>query len=283
MVLASLKGDAEERLAEPIRKAVITVPANFNSLERQATKHAGEIAGLEVLRVINEPTAAALAYGHMNRLSPVVVVFDLGGGTFDISVVLSEGQVYEVLFSLGDNRLGGDDFNIRILSFLLDHLKRQHELDLSNDRESLRLLRRQAILAKHALTTEESTRVFVPEIGVAGGRRVDLDVTLDRDGLREIVKPLLSRLQNYARRVALELSQPTTRTGMGTSSASGWSNATSSSSAARRASWRSSRRSRRNSPAVCTARSIPTRSWHWARRSRPASSSMIRASAGSSW
>jgi molecular chaperone DnaK len=208
IVLASLKADAEAHLGTGVSSAVITVPANFNSLERQATKHAGEIAGLEVLRVVNEPTAAALAYGLMNRLSRVVVVFDLGGGTFDISVVLSEGEVYEVLFSLGDNRLGGDDFNVRILSFLLDALKREHQLDLSADRDALRLLRREAIAAKHALTDAESTRVYVPEIGVANGRRVDLDVTLDRDALRTIVKPLLTRIQNYARRVSQELAQP---------------------------------------------------------------------------
>ena len=208
IVLASLKADAEAHLDGEVRKAVITVPANFNSLERQATKHAGEIAGLDVFRVLNEPTAAALAYGRMNRLSRVVVVFDLGGGTFDISVVLSEGDVYEVLFSLGDNRLGGDDINIRILSFLLDHLKRHHKLDLSNDRDALRLLRREAIQAKHALTTEETARVHVPEIGIAGGRRVDLEVTLDRDGLREVIKPLLARVEAYARRVAQELALP---------------------------------------------------------------------------
>ena len=207
MILSSLKADAEAALLQSISQAVITVPANFNSTERQATKSAGEIAGLEVIRVLNEPTAAALAYGQVNALSQVVVVFDLGGGTFDISVVLCEGNVYEVLFSCGDNRLGGDDFNMRILSHLVDEARRKYGLDLSQDKEALRTLRREAIAAKHALSTQESTRISVPDIGVSGGQRVSLDVALDRPLFKTLVDPLLVRLRGFAQRVAAELSQ----------------------------------------------------------------------------
>ncbi|HLX62796.1 MAG TPA: Hsp70 family protein [Planctomycetota bacterium] len=207
IILSSLKTDAGAALNQNITQAVITVPANFNSTERQATKSAGEIAGLDVIRVFNEPTAAALAYGQMNRLSRVVVVFDLGGGTFDISVVLCEDNVYEVLFSCGDNRLGGDDFNMRIIAHLVEQAQRAHGLDLSQDKDALRTLRREAILAKHSLSMQEAVRVVVPEIGVSGGQRVSLDIPLDRPLLKTLVDPLLLRLRGFAQRVVAELSQ----------------------------------------------------------------------------
>jgi len=165
MILGCLKRDAEAHLGKQVEGAVITVPANFNSAERQATKTAGEIAGLEVSRVLNEPTAAALAYGHLKKLSRAVVVFDLGGGTFDISVVLSEGELYEVLYSLGDNRLGGDDFNMRILAHMVEVVKEKHDLDLLHNKASLRRLRNEAVRAKHDLTSHESTRIYLPNVG----------------------------------------------------------------------------------------------------------------------
>jgi molecular chaperone DnaK len=208
MILASLRTDAEQYLGRPATKAVITVPANFNSLERQATKSAGEIAGLDVLRVVNEPTAAALAYGVMNKLSRVVVVFDLGGGTFDISVVLGDENMYEVLYSLGDNRLGGDDLNMQILAFVTEQTKKQFHLDLSQNKDVLRLLRREVILAKHRLTDQEETRIVLREAGVSGGKRIDVDVALDRSKLGELVEPSLKRIRSYATRVVEELRDP---------------------------------------------------------------------------
>ncbi|BBM86314.1 Hsp70 family protein [Candidatus Uabimicrobium amorphum] len=208
MILRTLKKDAEEFLGEEVTQAVVTVPANFNSTERQATKIAGEIAGLEVLRVVNEPTAAALAYGHLNQLSQIVLVFDLGGGTFDISVVFAEGNMYDVLFSLGDNRLGGDDFNMHFLGYLVDHLKKEHGLDVSGDKNLLRKVRQEAVKAKHNLTKRETARIYIPEIGTSGGKRVDLDLTINREKFKEIVQPLLERIKQYAHKVVEELKQP---------------------------------------------------------------------------
>lgn len=208
LILRSLKTDAERFLARPARKAVITVPANFNASERQATKSAGEIAGLEVLRVLNEPTAAALAYGHMNKLSRVVVVFDLGGGTFDISVVLGEDNMFEVLYSLGDNRLGGDDLNMQILAHLAAEQNANLHVDVSQDKDLLRVLRRKVVQAKHTLSDQEEARIFEPNIGVSGGRRVDLDCKLDRATLKRAIEPSLRKIKQYAKRVVDELSSP---------------------------------------------------------------------------
>jgi molecular chaperone DnaK len=208
MILSSLKADAEQHLGRSVQKAVITVPANFNSAERQATKSAGEIAGLEVLRVVNEPTAAALAYGYMSKLSRVVVVFDLGGGTFDISVVLGDDNVYEVLYSLGDNRLGGDDLNMQMLAHVTEQVKQSHRLDLSQNTDVLRLLRQEVIRAKHTLTDAEEARILLAEVGIAGGKRVDVDVPLTRQKLAEIVEPSLKRIRTYAAKVVKEFSDP---------------------------------------------------------------------------
>src|SRR5256885_5307910 len=148
MILGKLKSDAEAFLGDKVTQAVITVPAYFDDSQRQATKDAGQIAGLEVLRIINEPTAAALAYGLDKKKDEVVAVYDLGGGTFDISILqLGEG-VFEVKATNGDTHLGGDDFDARIIDWLIDEFKKDQGIDLRNDRQALQRLKEAAEKAK---------------------------------------------------------------------------------------------------------------------------------------
>nr|MCR5584573.1 Hsp70 family protein [Lachnospiraceae bacterium] len=141
MILQKLKGDAEAYLGEPVKEAVITVPAYFNDAQRQATKDAGKIAGLDVKRIINEPTAAALAYGLDNEREQKIMVYDLGGGTFDVSVIDIGDGVIEVLATAGNNRLGGDDFDDRVMRFLIDEFKRTEGVDLSADKMAVQRLK----------------------------------------------------------------------------------------------------------------------------------------------
>src|SRR5690606_3764642 len=147
-ILQKLKRDAEAYLGEPVTKAVITVPAYFTDAQRQATKDAGKIAGLEVLRIINEPTAAALAYGLDKEGDQTILVFDLGGGTFDVSLLEIGDGVFEVKATSGNNRLGGDDFDDRIVKWMVAEFKKEHGIDLTNDRTAMQRLKEAAEKAK---------------------------------------------------------------------------------------------------------------------------------------
>src|SRR5690606_18266311 len=164
MILGKLKSDAEAYLGEPVTKAVITVPAYFNDSQRQATKDAGKIAGLEVLRIINEPTAAALAYGLDKKHSETILVFDLGGGTFDVSILEVGDGVIEVKATSGDTHLGGDDWDQVIVDWIADEYKRENGIDLRNDRQALQRLREAAEKAKIELSNTVQTEINLPFI-----------------------------------------------------------------------------------------------------------------------
>ncbi|HBE14010.1 MAG TPA: molecular chaperone DnaK, partial [Clostridiales bacterium] len=159
MVLQKLKSDAENYLGSPVTQAVITVPAYFSDSQRQATKDAGKIAGLEVLRIINEPTAAALAYGIDKEKEQKILVFDLGGGTFDVSLMEISDGVFEVLATAGNNRLGGDDFDARIMDWMADQFLREHGIDLRQDKTAHQRLKEAAEKAKIELSGMQSTNI----------------------------------------------------------------------------------------------------------------------------
>merc|ERR1712151_823979 len=161
-VLRKLVADANKYLGETVTQAVITVPAYFNDSQRQATKDAGKIAGLEVLRIINEPTAASLAYGFNNDKNETVLVFDLGGGTFDVSILEVGEGVFEVLSTSGDTHLGGDDFDKRIVDWLADSFVKNEGIDLRNDRQALQRLMESAEKAKIDLSAASSTQISLP-------------------------------------------------------------------------------------------------------------------------
>src|SRR4026209_2383715 len=164
MILRKLKEAAEAHLGEKVTQAVITVPAYFNDSQRQATKDAGRIAGLEVLRIINEPTAAALAYGLEKKQDEEVAVYDLGGGTFDISVLELGQGVFEVISTNGDTHLGGDDFDQRIIDWICDEFKREQGIDLRQDRMARQRLKEAAEKAKVELSTVAQTEINLPFI-----------------------------------------------------------------------------------------------------------------------
>ncbi|MGD2252898.1 MAG: Hsp70 family protein, partial [Anaerolineales bacterium] len=164
MVLAKLKNDAEAYLGEKVTKAVITVPAYFNDSQRQATKDAGKIAGLEVMRIINEPTAAALAYGLDRKQNETILVFDLGGGTFDVSLLEVGEGVVEVKATNGDTHLGGDDWDQRIVTWVADEFKKEQGIDLREDRQALQRLREASEKAKVELSTVAETEINLPFI-----------------------------------------------------------------------------------------------------------------------
>jgi molecular chaperone DnaK len=164
MILQKLKTDAEAYLGEPVTQAVITVPAYFNDSQRQATKDAGRIAGLEVLRIINEPTASALAYGLDKKVDQKIAVYDLGGGTFDISILDVGEGVFQVLSTNGDTFLGGDDFDQRVINWIADEFKREQGIDLRSDRMALQRLKEAAEKAKIELSTVLQTEINLPFI-----------------------------------------------------------------------------------------------------------------------
>ena len=164
MILAKIKADAEAYLGETVTQAVITVPAYFNDAQRNATKDAGKIAGLEVLRIINEPTASSLAYGLDRKSNEVIAVYDLGGGTFDISVLEVGEGVFEVKSTSGDTFLGGDDFDQRIIDFLADEFQKTNGMDLRQDRQALQRLKEAAEKAKIELSSLGTTEVNLPYI-----------------------------------------------------------------------------------------------------------------------
>ena len=193
MILQKLKTDAESHLGDKVTQAVITVPAYFDDNQRQATKDAGQIAGLEVLRIVNEPTAAALAYGLDKKKDEIVAVYDLGGGTFDISILqLGEG-VFEVKATNGDTHLGGDDFDQRVIEWLVEEFKRDQGIDLKNDRQALQRLKEAAEKAKIELSTTMQTEVNLPFITADQSGPKHLVITLTRSKLEQLVGDLVEQ------------------------------------------------------------------------------------------
>ncbi|MCU7557205.1 molecular chaperone DnaK [Macrococcus capreoli] len=200
MILQNLKATAEAYLGEKVSKAVITVPAYFNDAERQATKDAGKIAGLEVERIINEPTAAALAYGlDKTDKEQKVLVFDLGGGTFDVSILELGDGVFEVLSTAGDNRLGGDDFDQVIIDYLVEEFKKENGLDLSNDKMAMQRLKDAAEKAKKDLSGVSSTQISLPFISAGEAGPLHLEVTLSRAKFEDLSRHLVERTMGPTR------------------------------------------------------------------------------------
>ncbi|GAB4539898.1 MAG: molecular chaperone DnaK [Anaerolineales bacterium] len=193
MILAKIKADAEAYLGEPVTQAVITVPAYFNDAQRNATKDAGKIAGLEVLRIINEPTASSLAYGLDKKKNEVIVVYDLGGGTFDVSALEVGEGVFQVRSTSGDTFLGGDDFDLRIMDYLIDTFKKDNGIDLNNDRQALQRLKEASEKAKIELSTMMQTEVNLPYITADASGPKHLATTLTRSKLEQITADLIDR------------------------------------------------------------------------------------------
>lgn len=200
MILQKMKADAEAYLGEKIEKAVITVPAYFTDAQRQATKDAGAIAGLEVLRIINEPTAAALAYGLDKSDAHTVLVFDLGGGTFDVSILELGDGVFEVKATSGNNQLGGDDFDQRIIDWMVENFKKEQGVDLGKDRTAVQRLKEAAEKAKIELSGMVSTNINLPFITAVDGQPVHLDMTLTRAKFEEITADLIEATAGPTRR-----------------------------------------------------------------------------------
>ena len=203
MILQKMKTDAEAYLGETVTQAVITVPAYFNDRQRQATKDAGKIAGLEVLRIINEPTASALAYGLDKKVDQKIAVYDLGGGTFDISILDVGEGVFQVLSTNGDTFLGGDDFDQRIINWICDEFKREQGIDLRSDRMALQRLKEAAEKAKIELSTVMQTEINLPFITADASGPKHLQMTLTRAKLEQLTGDLIERTIEPCRR-ALE-------------------------------------------------------------------------------
>jgi chaperone protein dnaK len=193
MILQKLKTDAESYLGEKVTNAVITVPAYFTDSQRQSTKDAGKIAGLTVDRIINEPTAATLAYGMEKQEDAKILVYDLGGGTFDVSVLEILDGVFEVLATRGDNKLGGDDFDQKIVDYLVDEFKKENGVDLSKDKMALQRLKDSAEKAKKELSTTMTTNINLPFITAVDGQPVHLDKQLTRATFNELTKDLVNK------------------------------------------------------------------------------------------
>ncbi|MBR9937397.1 molecular chaperone DnaK [Oscillospiraceae bacterium Marseille-Q3528] len=193
MILQKLKADAENYLGEKVTEAVITVPAYFNDAQRQATKDAGKIAGLDVKRIINEPTAAALAYGLDNEKEQKIMVYDLGGGTFDVSIIEIGDGVIEVLATNGDTHLGGDDFDNRITQWMIDEFKKTEGVDLSNDKMALQRLKEAAEKAKKELSSATTTNINLPFITATAEGPKHMDLNLTRAKFDELTKDLIDR------------------------------------------------------------------------------------------
>ena len=193
MILQKLKQDAEAYLGEKVTDAVITVPAYFSDSQRQATKDAGKIAGLNVLRIINEPTAAALAYGMDKENNQKILIYDLGGGTFDVSILEIGDGVFEVLATAGNNRLGGDDFDDRLINYIAEEFKKSHGIDLRNDRMAKQRLKEAAEKAKIELSGMASANVNLPFITMDANGPVHLDMNITRAMFNELISDLLDK------------------------------------------------------------------------------------------
>ena len=214
MILQKLKADAESYLGEKVTEAVITVPAYFNDAQRQATKDAGKIAGLDVKRIINEPTAAALAYGLDNEKEQKIMVYDLGGGTFDVSIIEIGDGVIEVLSTAGDNRLGGDDFDQKIVNYIVNDFRANNGVDLSADKMALQRVKEAAEKAKKELSTATTTNINLPFISMNASGPLHLDMNLTRAKFDELTSDLVERTAEPVKRalsdaglVASELGQ----------------------------------------------------------------------------
>jgi molecular chaperone DnaK len=194
MVLAKLKQDAEAFLGEPVTEAVITVPAYFNDSQRQATKDAGKIAGLDVKRIINEPTAAALAYGLDKKEDEIILVFDLGGGTFDVSVLEVSDGLIEVKATNGDTHLGGDDWDLGIMDWVVSEFLRDQGIDLKKDRQALQRVREAAEKAKVELSTVMQTEINLPFITADASGPKHLQMTLSRSKFEQLTENLVNRI-----------------------------------------------------------------------------------------
>jgi molecular chaperone DnaK len=203
MILRRLREIAEERLGAPVRKAVITVPAFFSDAQRQATREAGEIAGFEVARIVNEPTAAALVYEAAQQQGKRVLVYDLGGGTFDVSVVRIEEGVVEVIASHGNNHLGGDDFDHKIVEHVLDHLRIEHKVDVSDNPQAMARIHRAAENAKKHLSDHPFARIEEEYLAEVGGKPVHLAFELARADYEEMIAPFIEETLS-AIHIALE-------------------------------------------------------------------------------
>ncbi len=195
MILAKLKADAEAYLGETVTQAVITVPAYFNDCQRQATKDAGKIAGLEVLRIINEPTASALAYGLDKKSNERILVFDLGGGTFDVCILEVGDNVVEVLSTSGDTHLGGDDWDQVVINWAADEFKKEQGIDLRNDRQALQRLREAAEKAKIELSSMMETEINLPYITADMNGPKHLQLRLTRAKFEQMSQELVDRLR----------------------------------------------------------------------------------------
>lgn len=199
MILQKLKADAEAYLGQPVTQAVITVPAYFNDSQRQATKDAGQIAGLEVLRIVNEPTAAALAYGLEKDSDETILVYDLGGGTFDVSILELGDGTFQVLATSGDNRLGGDDFDQKIIDWLVAEFKKEQGVDLSKDKAAVQRLKDAAEKAKKELSGVLTTTISLPFITMADGVPQHLELNLTRAKFEELTADLVERTMGPTR------------------------------------------------------------------------------------
>jgi molecular chaperone DnaK len=195
MILQKMKTDAEAYLGEKITQAVITVPAYFNDRQRQATKDAGKIAGLEVLRIVNEPTAASLAYGLDKKHDEKIAIYDLGGGTFDISILDIGDGVFEVAATNGDGHLGGDDFDQKVMDWLVQEFKKEQGVDLSKDAMALQRLKEAAEKAKCELSSSNSTDINLPFITADASGPKHMNVTLTRSKLEQLVDDLIARAE----------------------------------------------------------------------------------------
>ena len=211
MILQKLKADAESYLGETVTEAVITVPAYFNDSQRQATKDAGRIAGLDVKRIINEPTAAALAYGLDNEKEQKIMVYDLGGGTFDVSIIEIGDGVIEVLATSGDNRLGGDDFDERVTRYFVDEFKKAEGVDLSTDKMAMQRLKEAAEKAKKELSSQTTTNINLPFITATAEGPKHFDMNLTRAKFDELTHDLVERtatpVQNALRDAGISASE----------------------------------------------------------------------------
>ena len=199
MILRKLREDAEAYLGEPVKDAVITVPAYFNDIQRQATKDAGRIAGLNVLRIINEPTSAALAYGLNNESSQKIMVYDLGGGTFDVSIIEIGDGVIEVLATNGDNHLGGDDFDEKVVQHLAQEFKNRYRYDITGDRTAMQRIREAAEQAKKELSTSETAQINLPYLTQIRGNVTHFEYTLTRAKFNELISSLVARTEGPVR------------------------------------------------------------------------------------
>ena len=199
MILQKLKKDAEEYVGEPIKEAVITVPAYFTDSQRQATKDAGKIAGLEVKRIINEPTAAALAYGLDKGEDQTILVYDLGGGTFDVSILELGDGVFEVVATSGNNRLGGDDFDQRVMDWLVEQFKKSHGVDLSQDKVAMQRLKEAAEKAKKELSSVTTTNINLPFITATSSGPLHLDINLTRTEFDKMTEDLVEKTMGPTR------------------------------------------------------------------------------------